>query len=96
MVTFSFPERQDEHPVQTVEIKSDPRTAEGLYRVRFYETCGYSPAWELVPHEMIELQETGFHRQTDPTVMFIGPCMVAIDENGNAMALLTYYGKTTI
>ncbi|WP_234836064.1 GNAT family N-acetyltransferase [Sinorhizobium meliloti] len=75
-------------PSQIADSESDQHTAEVPYRVHFYENCSQSPAWQLVQHAMIE---RGFRGPADTSAMFFTePCVVAIDENGKAIALLIY------
>ncbi|WP_234897172.1 hypothetical protein [Sinorhizobium medicae] len=74
--------------------KSDQRTAEGPYRIRFYENCGYSPAQRLVARAMVEIEERGFHDRGPGWPMPETPCMAAIDKEGNAIGLLTYFGES--
>ncbi|WP_322883131.1 GNAT family N-acetyltransferase [Sinorhizobium medicae] len=73
---------------------SDQRTAESLYRIRFYEYCGHSPAWRLVAHAMVDLGERGFHGPRPAWPSSKSPCMAAIDKDGKAIGLITYAGET--
>ncbi|MDX1065994.1 GNAT family N-acetyltransferase [Sinorhizobium medicae] len=80
--------------MDTPSQKSDQRTAEGPYRIRFYENCGYSPAQRLVALAMVEIEERGFHGRRLGWPMPETPCMAAIDKEGNAIGLLTYFGES--
>ncbi|WP_164838019.1 GNAT family N-acetyltransferase [Sinorhizobium meliloti] len=72
---------------KSVLRQADQRTAKGLYRIRFYENYGHSPAWQSVPPEMAHL---GFAPQPDLPPAFADSCVVAIDEDGNVLGFIVY------
>ncbi|MDW9868753.1 GNAT family N-acetyltransferase [Sinorhizobium meliloti] len=67
--------------------QADQRTAKGVYRIRFYEHYGHSPAWQSVPPQMAHL---GFAPQPDLPPTFADSCVVAIDEDGNVLGFIAY------
>ncbi|MDX0409130.1 GNAT family N-acetyltransferase [Sinorhizobium medicae] len=69
--------------------QADRRTAKGLYRIRFYEHYGHSPAWQLVPPAMAYL---GYAPRPDLPPTFADSCVVAIDEDGKVIGFITYDG----
>ncbi|MNV84066.1 Acetyltransferase (GNAT) family protein [compost metagenome] len=60
------------------------------YDVSFFENCGHSPAWPLIPHALIELDRDGlaFHPYQAPA--WNDPCLLAIDDTGNAKGFIIY------
>ncbi|WP_412549711.1 GNAT family N-acetyltransferase [Sinorhizobium medicae] len=77
--------------VINVEAKSEIRSmGESQYSVRFYENCGHSPAWPLVPRAMIDLEDRGFDFQPHVLPMWNDPCMAAISDDGSPMGFLIY------
>lgn len=67
-----------------------PKTGESQYRVRFYENCGHSPAWPLVPRAMIDLEDRGVDFQPHVSPVWTDACMAAIGEEGKAIGFLIY------
>ncbi|MDX0718965.1 GNAT family N-acetyltransferase [Sinorhizobium medicae] len=72
---------------KSVLRQADQRTAKGVYRIRFYEHYGHSPAWQLVPPELAYL---GFAPRPDLPPTFADCCLVAIDEYGNVLGFMAY------
>ncbi|MDX0487524.1 GNAT family N-acetyltransferase [Sinorhizobium medicae] len=61
-----------------------------MYHVRFYENCGHSPAWPLVPRAMIDLEDRGVDFQPHVSPVWTDACMAAIGEDGKAIGFLIY------
>ena len=58
--------------------------------VSFFENCGHSPAWRLIPQAVLELDASGFGFHPYQPPVWNDPCLLCCDENGNAKGFLVY------
>lgn len=63
---------------------------ENVAKILFYSNCGHSPAWPLVPHALLDLENAGLGFQPLVAPAYNDPCMAAIDDDGKAVGFLIY------
>ena len=58
--------------------------------ISFFQDCGHSPAWQMIPSVLVELDQSGlgFHPYQGP--VWNDPCLMSHDEAGRPTGFLVY------
>lgn len=60
-----------------------------FHAISYFENCGHSPAWPLVPRAMLDLDQSGIGFQPHVSPVWNDPCLVSI-EDGKPKGFLIY------
>ena len=58
--------------------------------ISFFQDCGHSPAWQMIPTVLVELDQAGlgFHPYQGP--VWNDPCLISHDQTGKPTGFLVY------
>ncbi|WP_203427904.1 GNAT family N-acetyltransferase [Rhizobium sp. BG4] len=71
-------------------VSKSEGSGETMHVVSYFEDCGHSPAWPLIPTAVINLDQAGFSFHPYQSPLWNDPCLICHDEEGATKGFLVY------